>query len=267
MIDFLLLVGTGALVGFAVGLTGVGGGSLMTPLLLMFGYPAPIAIGTDLLYAGITKSSGVVFHHRQQSVNWRIVILMAAGSIPASLLLNLVVLNDEFRETEFYDTLLTTTLGVMLLLTATVIFFKGAIQKRITGSSSQKTLLGKIRHKTIMACVVLGVVLGICVTLSSVGAGAIGAAVLFILYPKIKTVNIVGTDIAHAVPLTLVAGLGYLYNGLVDFKLLGALLCGSLPGIYFGSRMGSRLSDKLLRNILVVALLALGIKMVFFQGH
>jgi uncharacterized membrane protein YfcA len=102
---------------------------------------------------------------------------------------------------------------------------------------------------------------------ASVGAGAFGAAILFILYPRIKTVNIVGTDTAHAVPLTLVAGLGYLYHGMVDFKLLGALLCGSLPGIFLGSHMGSRIPDKLLRGILVTALIGLGLKFSIFQGH
>jgi uncharacterized protein len=268
--DIVLLIISGALVGFAIGLTGVGGGSLMTPILLLFNFPPPVAIGTDLLYAAITKSSGVVFHHQKGNVQWKTMGLMALGSIPVSIAVNLFVLDDEFRNNENYESLLTTFLGGMLVVTSIVIMFQDKIQKRIAEGSEPPIHLGfeppyygyAQRHTTIMT-LILGVVLGVCVTLSSVGAGAFGAAILFLLYPRLKVSSVVGTDIAHAVPLTFVAGLGYLYNGLVDFKLLGSLLVGSLPGIYLGTLMGSKLPEKLMRQILVTALLALGIYFSF----
>jgi uncharacterized protein len=272
--DIFYLILSGALVGFAIGLTGVGGGSLMTPILLLFGYPAPVAIGTDLLYAAFTKSSGVFFHNKKSNVRWKTMGLMALGSIPVSIAVNLFVLDDEFRNNENYAALLTTSLGVMLVITSLVIAFQDKIQKRIAEGAETPAHLGfeppyygyPQKHTAIMT-VILGIVLGFCVTLSSVGAGAFGAAILFILYPRLKAARVVGTDIAHAVPLTLVAGLGYLYNDLVDFKLLGSLLCGSLPGIYLGTMMGSKLPEKLMRMILVVALFSLGAYFSLNSGH
>lgn len=271
MIEILLYILAGAGVGIAVGMTGVGGGSLMTPLLLLFGYPAPVAIGTDLLYAGITKSSGVIAHHRQQSVNWRIVILLCLGSLPASIVLNLFVMDAEFRSDERYEALLTSVLGFMLMVTAAVIACQDRIRQRLNGNAGAALVqLAADRSyrqsRTDVLTVLAGALLGVCVTLSSVGAGAFGAAVLFMLYPRLRALNIIGSDIAHAVPLTLVAGLGYLYYGLVDFMLLGVLLCGSVPGIWLGSRMASKLPDKLLRGLLVLILLALGINLTFFSG-
>lgn len=270
MMEVVLYILTGAVVGFAVGMTGVGGGSLMTPMLLLFGYPAPVAIGTDLLYAGITKGSGVIIHHGQQSVSWRIVLLLGLGSIPVSLALNLFVMDAEFRNNENYEALLTSVLGIMLIVTAVVIAFQDRIQRRFNGNAGAATSLATDRaprqHLTDVLTLLAGALLGVCVTLSSVGAGAFGAAVLFMLYPRLRAVNIVGSDIAHAVPLTLVAGLGYLYYGLVDFMLLGALLCGSLPGIWLGSRMASKLPDILLRALLVTILLGLGLNFTFFNS-
>lgn len=274
LLGFLVLVVAGGGVGYAVGLTGVGGGSLMTPILLLMGYPAPVAIGTDLLYAGITKSGGMVVHHRQGHVVWRTVLLMAAGSLPVTMFLHFVVLNEEFRSMPNFDKLLTTVLGVMLLVTSVVIALNKKISQLIevraarlkarngNGNGSN----GGSRQRDIWT-VLLGALLGLCVTLSSVGAGAFGAAILFLLLPKLPAVRIVGTDIAHAVPLTLLAGAGYLINGLVDFGLLFALLCGSLPGIYLGSRAGERIPEALLRGILVTALFSLGVKFVFFGVH
>lgn len=263
--DFLLLVLAGGVVGYAVGLTGVGGGSLMTPILLLMGYPAPVAIGTDLLYAGLTKSGGMMVHHRKGNVAWRTVGLMAAGSLPVTVLLNFWLLDSDFRELPYYEKLLTTTLGVMLLLTSVVVVLQKRISRRIEANNSSNTGNGERRRD--VWTFLLGILLGTCVTLSSVGAGAFGAAALFLLLPKLPSVRIVGTDIAHAVPLTLLGGAGYLYNGLVDFELLLALLCGSLPGIYLGSHTGSRIPEILLRWILVLALFALGIKFIFFSGH
>lgn len=278
VLDFLVLVLAGGAVGYAVGLTGVGGGSLMTPILLLMGYPAPVAIGTDLLYAGLTKSGGMLVHHRKGHVVWRTVLLMAAGSLPMTLLLHFTLLNNEdFRSMPHFERLLTTTLGVMLLLTSLVIVLNKHISRFIeararlrndngNGHGNVRTNGNGSLQRDIWTFL-LGALLGLCVTLSSVGAGAFGAAALFLLLPKLPSVKIVGTDIAHAVPLTLLGGAGYLLNGLVDFRLLAALLCGSLPGIYLGSHTGGRIPEGLLRGILVVALLGLGVKFTFFGAH
>lgn len=266
MFDLLLLVFSGALVGFAIGLTGVGGGSLMTPILLLMGYPAPIAIGTDLLYAAVTKSSGVFFHHRKQNVDWKAMALLAAGSIPVSVGLSLFVMQHGLAENPGYESLLTIFLGIMLVITALVIAFQSHIQKRLSPGTRppphhgiEPPFYGYPQKHTGIMTLILGLVLGFCVTMASVGAGAIGAAILFLLYPQWKASTVVGTGIAHAVPLTLVAGLGYLANGLVDLSLLGSLLVGSIPGIYLGTHVGSLFPDKVLRAILVSALLGLGI--------
>lgn len=265
MLEFLILVFSGGLVGFAIGLTGVGGGSLMTPILLLMGYSAPVAIGTDLLYAAITKSSGALFHHRKANVNWKAMMLLAAGSIPVSLGLTLVVMQG-LGESESYESVLTTFLGIMLVLTAAVIALQRHIQRRMNPGETppphhglEPPFYGYPQKHTVVMTLLLGLVLGFCVTMASVGAGAIGAAILFLLYPQWKASTVVGTGIAHAVPLTLVAGLGYLANGLVDLILLASLLVGSLPGIYLGTHVGSLFPDKVLRGILVIALLSLGL--------
>jgi len=266
MLDLLILVLSGALVGFAIGLTGVGGGSLMTPILLLVGYPAPVAIGTDLLYAAITKSSGVVFHHRKNNVNWKAMGLLAAGSIPVSLGITYFVMRHGLSDSDHYEAVLTTFLGGMLILTALVITFQKHIQQRLSPGKLPTQLHGMEppfygfpqKHTDIMTFV-LGLILGLCVTMASVGAGAIGAAILFLLYPRWKAHAVVGTGIAHAVPLTLVAGLGYLSIGLVDLKLLASLLVGSLPGIYLGTHVGSLFPDKVMRGVLVTVLMGLGL--------
>lgn len=267
LMDFLTLVLAGGLVGYAVGLTGVGGGSLMTPILLLMGYPPPVAIGTDLLYAGLTKAGGMVVHHQKGNVLWRTVLMMAAGSLPVTVLLNFWLLDADIHALPWYEQLLTTTLGIMLLLTSLVVLFKNHIQRRIAANGNGGAEKSNGDFKRDVLTFLLGVLLGVCVTLSSVGAGAFGAAALFMLLPKLSSVRIVGTDIAHAVPLTLLGGVGYLYNDQVDFMLLGGLLCGSLPGIYLGSHTGNRVPENLLRGILVAALFALGIKFIFFSGH
>ena len=256
-----MLILSGAVVGFAIGLTGVGGGSLMTPILLLFNYPVAIAIGTDLLFAAITKSSGMFFHHRHGHVDWRTTALLAAGSIPVSIFINLFIIDPSLSDVESFAAFLTSFLGVMLILTALVMLFNRIIQHRQSNDEGpkDKAYFHFLRKHRTLLVLILGIVLGICVTLSSVGAGAFGAAILFILFPSWQTKHVVGTDIAHAVPLTLVAGLGYLFNGLVDYSLLLALIVGSLPGIYLGTRLGAVLSESLLRGVLIIALLILGI--------
>ena len=248
--------------GLAIGLTGVGGGSLMTPLLIMFGFPYNVAIGTDLLYAAITKAGGVVSHHRQKSIHWKTVRLLAMGSVPASVLTALL-LSQLFTDASEYEAILTRSLGVMLVLTAAVILLRGRLQPQ-NRAIEQSTISGITGNKDTLILLV-GIFLGIFVTLSSVGAGAFCAAVLLVLYPRMPALNIVGTDIAHAVPLTLVAGLGHLiWLGNVDFVLLGCLLIGSLPAIHLGTRLAKNIPAQILQTLIATLLLGMGIKFAAF---
>ncbi len=253
--EFFLYILAGAGVGFAVGLTGIGGGSLMTPLLLLFGFPPHIAVGTDLLYAAITKSSGVVMHHRQRTVDWQLVRYLATGSLPCALV-TLVALKILFTDSSQYTDIITTNLGFMLILTSLVLIFKQKFNLDQTPS-----FIEKYRSAFTVAA---GGFLGIFVTLSSVGAGAIGTAILMLLVPAMLPTRIVGTDLAHAVPLTFVAGVGHFLLGNVDFMLLGTLLIGSLPAIWLGTRLGRQLPAKVLQVLLATILMVIGLKYSFF---
>lgn len=255
--DILLYVLAGAGVGFIVGMTGIGGGSLMTPLLLLFGFPPNVAIGTDLLYAATTKVSGAWSHYRQNHVDWTIFRHLAIGSISSALITGLA-LGRYFEDADQYRSILTSVLGSMLIFTACVILLRSHIQKwatRVLGNSP-----GRTRNLTLL----MGCVLGVAVTLSSVGAGAIGTAILMVLYPALASTRIIGTDIAHAVPLTLTAGLVHMNLGNVDFTLLGALLVGSIPAIHVSSKLARHIPDIVLRNVLASMLMALGLKYALF---
>ncbi len=248
---------SGFVVGGIVGLTGVGGGSLMTPLLvLVFGISPATAVGTDLLYAAITKAGGVFVHGRKGSIAWRTVALLAAGSIPASLVTTWLM-HRFLHDVALANAIIKGTLGVALLLTAVAIIFRAHIV------AWSKALAWPKPEHIAPATVFTGAVLGILVTISSVGAGAVGVAVLFFLYPTLPTVKIVGSDIAHAVPLTLVAGLGHASLGTVDYWLLASLLVGSLPGIWVGSHLAQRLPERWLRPALATMLVLIGGKLVF----
>jgi len=258
----LFYILTGALVGFIIGLTGVGGGSLMTPILVLgFNINPAIAVGTDLLYAAITKAGGVFFHQRQGTVDWKVAGLLASGSIPASILT--LILLEQFKNVGFdYEKLMMLTLSVMLLFTSVVVFMKDRLLSYLHQSLSGHNLLLSwlIRsrcHITFLA----GTMLGILVTISSVGAGAIGAAILFLLYPRKPAISIIGTDLAHAVPLTAVAGLGHLQVGSVDLELLLGLLLGGIPAIYLGSMIGKKMPDRLLRPLVALVLMTLGLSL------
>ena len=262
VIDVLPLILAGAGVGFAIGVTGVGGGSLMTPLLLLFGFPLNLAIGTDLLYAAVTKAGGVVAHTRRSNVDWGLVCRLAMGSIPASTL-TIFALHTVFGSPEAYAPVLTSALGVMLIATAASIL----LRERMRGGADirpLRRLSAWVDKHANGVTIAIGVLLGVCVTLSSIGAGAFGAAVLFVLYPGLRAVRIVGTDIAHAVPLTLVAGLGHLALGNVDFSLLGALLAGSIPAIWLGTRVANHLPERIMRPILATLLMGLGARFALF---
>jgi uncharacterized membrane protein YfcA len=262
MIDLILYIASGAAVGLAIGLTGVGGGSLMTPLLILFGFPYNVAIGTDLLYAAITKAGGVVSHQKQQTIQWRTVRMLALGSVPASVITALF-LSQVFSDSSEYESILTRSLGVMLVLTATVILLNGRLRQTAKVESEPNNEFFT-RHSDVVIFLV-GIFLGIFVTLSSVGAGAFCAAVLMVLYPRMPALKIVGTDIAHAVPLTLVAGLGHLiWLGNVDFMLLGCLLIGSLPAIHLGTKLARRIPSNVLQTTIATLLLGMGIKFAVF---
>ena len=241
------------LVGTLVGLTGVGGGSLMTPLLvLLFGFHPATAVGTDLLYASVTKSVGTVVHHKGRTVDWKIVGGLATGSIPAAII-TLVVMGRLGVNAAHNPVILNLLLGAALLLTSFAVFFRPWIL-RWAGDHIHGMRRGQVTRWTI----VLGATLGVLVSVTSVGAGALGTTALLILYPKLPVARIAGSDIAHAVPLTLIAGIGHWMMGSVDFSLMGALLIGSIPGIIVGSLLGSRSSDAVLRPILAVTLLVVG---------
>lgn len=253
---------TGGLVGLIIGLTGVGGGSLMTPILIIgFGINPVIAVGTDLLYAAITKCSGVIFHHTKKNVNWFIVGNLALGSIPACLL-TLLTLHYYNISTESFNTIITRTLSIMLIITAFVILSKDRLTKKIKFTPA--TASNDRQHNECSRQILTlasGIFLGIVVTISSVGAGAIGTAILFLLYPNRPAIKIIGTDLAHAVPLTAIAGLGHLSQQHVSFPLLIGLLIGGIPMVYIGSQLGKMLSDKILRTIIATMLFSLGLKL------
>ena len=251
---------SGFVVGFIVGLTGVGGGSLMTPLLVLaFGFKPTVAVGTDLIYAAITKSGGVFVHNGRGSVDWTIVGKLAAGSLPATAITMSLVRWIGIRR-EIFESLTGTTLGVALILTAISLVFRDRWAGR---ARSAEAALAAPPDRTV-ATVVVGALLGVLVSISSIGAGALGTMALFVLYPRLPAVRIVGTDIAHAVPLTLVAGLfHWSYFGSVDVTLLSSLLVGSLPGIWLGSHLATRVSDRVLRPTLAGMLVLIGGKLVF----
>jgi hypothetical protein len=240
-----------------VGLTGVGGGSLMTPLLvLLFGFHPATAVGTDLLYASVTKSVGTVVHHKGQTVDWKIVGGLATGSIPAAIV-TLLIMGWLGTNAAHSPLVLNLLLGGALLLTSFAVFFRPAIL-RWAGDHIHGMSEARVTRWTIL----LGATLGVLVSVTSVGAGALGTTALLILYPRLPVSRIAGSDIAHAVPLTLIAGIGHWLMGSVDLGLMLALLTGSIPGIIIGSLLGSRSSDAVLRPILALTLLVVSVRLL-----
>ncbi|HEX7044103.1 MAG TPA: sulfite exporter TauE/SafE family protein [Burkholderiales bacterium] len=251
----------GLIVGFIVGLSGMGGGSLMTPLLvLLFGIPPATAVGTDLLYASITKAGGVWVHQRRGNLDWRLVGWLAAGSIPTAVVTVLALAALGIEEDDL-EALVSAVLGGALMLTAVALLLRDRLQQLSERGSAgdRPASTRRTAHLTLAT----GAALGVLVTISSVGAGVLGMAALLWLYPRLPSVKLVGTDIAHAVPLTAVAGLGHFYLGSVDLALLGYLLLGSLPGIYLGSQLSSRFPERLLRPALAGMLIVVGGRLVW----
>lgn len=248
---------SGLLVGLLVGLTGVGGGSLMTPLLvLFFGIHPTTAVGTDLLFASVTKTVGTAVHSSGKTVDWRIVGRLATGSVPATLV-SLVVIAHFGVSSKAITDAISITLGVALLLSAVSLLLKEQIVRAI---SRRHPDFGE--GESLRLTILTGIVLGVLVSLSSVGAGALGTIALIILYPRLPMVRIVGSDIAHAVPLTLLAGLGHWLLGTINFSLLGELLIGSIPGIVIGSLLARHAPDTLLKTCLGIILAIVGFRML-----
>ena len=253
--DFLAVL-SGFAVGAIVGMTGVGGGSLMTPLLMgVFKLNPAVAIGTDLWFAAITKSGGAWAHHRHGHVDYRITKLLLLGSVPATLAT--IALMHLTGITKGWSHALTFSLGIALLLTALSVAYRQAWNK--LGLKLERWL--PERRKAALT-VAAGVLLGVLVSLSSIGAGAIGATLVLLLYPRLPAQKIVGTDIAHAVPLTLLAGIGHATLGHVEWGLLGALLVGSLPGIWIGAQLTKAMPERFVRAVLCVSLLGAGLKVI-----
>ncbi len=254
--DWIAVV-SGFGVGAIVGMTGVGGGSLMTPLLLsVFKLSPAMAIGTDLWFAAVTKTAGSVSHHQAGHVRWRITALLLAGSIPASM--GTVALMHFTGVTKGWAAALTFSLGIALLLTAVTVAYRHIWQK--VGLQLERWIPQSRKPALTVAC---GVILGVLVSLTSIGAGAIGATLILLLYPRIESHQVVGTDIAHAVPLTLVAGIGHATLGHVNWELLAALLLGSVPGIWLGAQLTRKMPEKLVRALLCVSLVTAGVKVIY----
>ena len=258
----LAFIFAGFFVGLVVGLTGVGGGSLMTPILIFFfGVKPYLAVGTDLLFAAFTKMGGTIKLARAKRIDWRVVAHLSAGSIPAALI-TLYVLHTLGPANPQVQSLMTTTLGGALLLTAAATLYKVLRGKTAPASvaQGQEMLAATPRHWSLP--LMFGALIGTLVTLTSVGAGAIGVTVLMILYPRLPLPRIVGADIAYAVPLTLVAGMGHASLGSVDWPLLAKLLAGSLPGIWIGSHLMTRTPERVIRSLLSVLLAYAGLKLI-----
>ena len=253
---------SGFFVGLLVGITGVGGGSLMTPLLVfLFAFKPAVAVGTDLLFAAITKSGGVFVHHGTHgSVDWKIVRHLAYGSLPAALL-TLYLLNYLAQNSKDISHLITYSLGIALILTSAAVLVRAYLQRHAP-PLTEECNIGRFGDSQPAVTLLTGFVLGALVTLSSVGAGALGTVALFFLYPRLPTIKVVGTDLAHAIPLTALAGLGHWQLGNVNFTLLGSLLIGSLPGIWLGSHASAKIPDKILRPLLAALLMLIGFKFV-----
>ena len=257
MIDPLYSL-SGFSVGVLVGLTGVGGGSLMTPLLiLLFGVHAATAVGTDLLFAACTKSIGVAVHARTNTIDWRITRLLATGSLPMAALTITILHQLNLRATALSQ-VVTPVLAVAILLAALLVLF----QKQVLHWAGSYGASIAPRHLTVLT-IMAGAFLGVLVTLTSVGAGALGVSILALLYPRMRIARIVGSDIAHAVPLTLLAGAGYWFLGAVDWHLLGSLLSGSVPGVILGSLLAARISASAIRGTLAAILCVVAAKLLF----
>ena len=254
----LLYILSGFCVGALVGMTGVGGGSLMTPvLILLFGIHPASAVGTDLLYAAATKTGGTFVHGFIGTIDWRVVGFLASGSLPMAVLTVLVLSRFDLSGGRVQH-VITFMLGLALLATAVALIFRA----RLIAFAGLRLDRWTGRRATSLT-ILTGAALGVLVSLTSVGAGALGVTALIVLYPSLPMARIVGSDIVHAVPLTLVGGISHWLAGSVNAAILASLLVGSLPGIFLGSFAAALVPEKVVRYILAVVLVLVGGKLVF----
>lgn len=250
---------SGFAVGLLVGMTGVGGGSLMTPLLtLLFGVPPSVAVGTDLAFASITKSAGTLTHRLRGTIRWDIVKRLCIGALPAAVVSTLALKSFGTLSPEIGQIIRYSIAG-SVLLTVVALVFKGRMLTWIN-AHPEKQLQG---NKLAAATIISGAVLGTLVTISSIGAGAIGATLLVMLYPRMTSAEVAGTDIAYAVPLTAIAALGHWWLGSIHWELLASLLVGSLPGITLGSWVARSVPEQFLRVLLAMTLTGVAIKLIY----
>ena len=229
----------------------------MTPLLVLaFGFHPATAVGTDLLYASATKTVGTAVHGWRGTIDWRVLRRLAIGSVPATALTLFLIEEAGIRDRET-AAVITVTLGAALILAGVATLFRAWLVAKLS-----RHFEGLSAWRVEVATIVLGAILGVLVSLTSVGAGALGMTALLVLYPNVPINRLVGTDIAHAVPLTLIAGMGHWWLGSVDLGLLGQLLLGSVPGVVIGSLLASRISERVLRPILAVTLAVVGLKLM-----
>ena len=248
---------SGLLVGILIGMTGMGGGSLMTPLLILFfGVHPAVAVGTDLLYASATKSIGTIAHGIAKTIEWKIVGRLALGSVPATVL-TIYWLSNTPLNSEEIGSVITFVLGMALLLSSVSLFLRAYIR------DVSFAYFGTVdSRRRILVTIITGIVLGVLVSITSVGAGALGVIVLITLYPKLPMARIVGSDIAHAVPLTLISGIGHWHLGSVDWNLLLVLLLGSVPGVFIGSFAAARVPESIIRIALAIILMVVSIRLL-----
>jgi uncharacterized membrane protein YfcA len=249
---------SGALVGLLVGLTGVGGGSLMTPLLtLLFSVPPSVAVGTDLAFASITKGFGTAAHRFHGNVRWDIVTYLCIGSITTALF-SLVLMKILGEMGDAGHQFIRISIGISVLLTALSLVFRKRMLNWIDVHPHYQLQGSRLKWATIF----VGCITGVLVTVSSIGAGAIGATLILLLYPRLQPSQVAGTDVAYAVPLTAIAGLGHWWLGNVHFDLLAGLLLGSIPSIWLGAHLAKHLPERMTRIALITTLTLVGIKMV-----
>ena len=255
----LSFVFSGFAVGLLVGMTGVGGGSLMTPMLtLLFGVSPSVAVGTDLAFAAITKSAGTFTHRLRGTINWHIVKLLCFGALPSAVLATLWLKEFGAFNKEI-GLIIRYSIASSVLLTVAALLFKSKIMTWINAHPEYQLQGKNLAYATIIS----GAVLGALVTISSIGAGAIGATLLVILYPRLSPAEIAGTDIAYAVPLTTIAAFGHWYLGSIDWTLLATLLVGSVPGITLGSWIARAVPERFLRGLLATTLTTVAAKLIF----
>ena len=249
---------SGFAVGMLVGLTGVGGGSLMTPLLtLLFGINPAVAVGTDLAFASVTKTAGTIAHRVRNTVHWDIVIRLCLGALPAAVLATLALKYFGALD-KHIGQIIRYAIAFSVLLTVIAIIFRGRMLAWIQAHPEHQ-LHGR---RQAVATIIAGALIGTLVTVSSIGAGAVGATILVLLYPSLKPAEVAGTDIAYAVPLTAIAALGHWWLGSINWELLATLLLGSVPGITIGSLAARSVPEKFLRGLLATTLTGVAAKLV-----